>query len=83
MHTERTIELTHTDLDFLLRCAAKLAIELVEAGIAPDEAKDAAAEALIRSLGLFRRRERVTRERVTSEDVPEAFKRFIASLEDD
>ncbi len=78
MQTERTIELTHNDLDFLLRCAAKLAIEFVQAGKAPDEAQDAAADVLIRSLGLFQQRERVT-----SDDIPEAFKRFIASLGDD
>jgi hypothetical protein len=85
MQTEHTVELTQSDLDFMLRCAAKLAIELVQAGVTPDEAQDAAAGILIRSLGLFQQRERVTRarERVTSDDVPEAFKRFIASLGDD
>ena len=78
MRTEHRIELTHRDLDFLLRCAAKLAIELVMEGVPPDEAQEAAAASLIRSLGLF-----YVGAHKSTDDIPEAFKRFIESLDDD
>ena len=78
MRTEHTIQLTLSDLDFLLRCAAKLAIELVEDGAAPDEAREAAVKSLLHSLGLYYRGDRAM-----MRDVPEAFRRFIESLGDD
>ena len=78
MRTEHRIELTIKDLDFLLRCAAKLAIELVEEGADPEEAREAAVRSLIHSLGLF-----YPSNRTSARDVPEVFKRFIESLSDE
>lgn len=68
------MELTYDELDFLLRCSAKLAIELVQAGVEPGTAQEAAAEVLTKSLGLFPKRP------TAPGDMPEVFRRFIASL---
>jgi hypothetical protein len=78
MRTEHRIELTVKDLDFLLRCAAKLAIELVQEGVEPEEAREAAVRSLIHSLGLF-----YPHNRAAAQDVPEVFRRFIESLGDE